>query len=193
MSGSLAVRWKMRPKLLFPRPSSRLAALFLARLRRPWQAIQADLSFAISHWGAPYQLTLTLNGFKEWRSSTILLRADQSNVLLTDVRLQLEDATSVTVYASQEQMAAEQVKIEEHQRVLGIVPNFYVVYDAKDAVPLSAKLKFKLAMRVAADPVTIAGVAFLAGMQHAGDTPNFVQGARGYGQRVGAEGRSAPV
>jgi hypothetical protein len=66
------------------------------------------------------------------------------------------------------------------------VPNFYVVYDAKDAVPLSAKLKFKLAMRVAVDPVTIAGVATLAAMQQAGDTPNYVQGAKGYGQRFGA-------
>src|SRR5882672_34473 len=53
----------------------------------------------------PYQLTVTLNGFKEWMSSTIMLTADRSNVLLTDVRLQLEDATSVTVYASQEEIA----------------------------------------------------------------------------------------
>jgi hypothetical protein len=61
------------------------------------------------------------------------------------------------------------------------------VYDSKDAVPLSTKLKFKLAMRVTVDPVTIAGVGFLAGMQQAGDTPNYVQGAKGYGQRFGAD------
>jgi hypothetical protein len=138
--------------------------------------------------GVPYHVTATVNGFKEWTSSTILLTADRSNVLLTDVRIQLEDASSsVTVYASQEQIATEQVKIEEQQRVLGIVPNFYVVYDAKHAVPLSAKLKFKLAMRVAVDPVTIAGVAILAGMQQSGDTPNYAQGAKGYGQRFGAD------
>jgi hypothetical protein len=53
--------------------------------------------------------------------------------------------------------------------------------------PLSTKLKFKLAMRVAVDPVTIAGVGFLAGIQQAGDTPNYAQGAKGYGQRFGAD------
>jgi hypothetical protein len=136
--------------------------------------------------GVPYQVTATVNGFKEWRSSTLLLTADRSSVLLTDVRLRLEDTTSVTVYASRDQIAAEQVEIEEQQRVLGIVPNFCVVYDAENAVPLSTKLKFKLAMRVAVDPVTIAGVGILAGIQQAGDTPDYGQGVKGYGQRFGA-------
>jgi carboxypeptidase family protein len=137
--------------------------------------------------GVPYQLAASVNGFRKWTSSTILLTADRSNVWLTDVRFQPEDATSVTVYASQEQIATEQVKLEERQRILGIVPNFYVVYDAKDAVPLSTRLKFELAMRIEFDPVTIAGLAILAGAQQAGDTPNYVQGAKGYGQRFGAD------
>jgi Carboxypeptidase regulatory-like domain len=136
--------------------------------------------------GVPYQVTAAANGFKEWTSSTILLTADRTSVLLTDVRLQLEDTSSVTVYASQEEIAMEQVKIEEQQRVLGIVPNFYVVYDAKNAVTLSTKLKFKLALRVAVDPVTIVSVGIRAGIQQAGDTPDYVQGAKGYGQRFGA-------
>lgn len=136
--------------------------------------------------GVPYQLTATMNGFKEWTSPTILLTADRSSLLLNEVRLQLEDTSSVTVYASQDQIATEQVKLEEQQRVLGIVPNFYVVYDAENAVPLSTKLKFTLAMRVAVDPVTIAGAGILAGIQQAGDTPDYGQGAKGYGQRFGA-------
>jgi hypothetical protein len=141
--------------------------------------------------GVPYQVTATENGFKEWTSSTILLTADQSSVLLTDVRLQLEAMSSVTVYASQEDIATEQVKIEEQQRVLGIVPNFYVVYNAKDAAPLSTKLKFKLAMKVSMDPVTIAGIGLFAGMQQAGGTPNYAGGAKGYGQRFGAAAAGA--
>jgi hypothetical protein len=136
--------------------------------------------------GVPYQVTATVSGFKEWTSLPILLTADRSSALLTDVRLRLEEVSSVTVYASREQIAAEQLRIEEQQRVLGILPNFYVVYDAKNAVPLSNKLKFILAMRVAVDPVTIAGVGILAGIQQAGNTPNYVQGAKGYGQRLGA-------
>jgi hypothetical protein len=141
--------------------------------------------------GVPYQVTATVSGFKEWTSSTIVLTVDRSSVFLTDVQLKLGDASSVTVYASREQIATEQVKLEEQQRILGIVPNFYVVYDAKNAVPLSTRLKFQLAMRVSVDPVTITGIAFLAGMQHAGDTPNYVQGSKGYGQRFEADAAGA--
>ena len=116
-----------------------------------------------------------------------MLTPDQSIFLLTGVQIQIaETSDSVTVYASQEQIATEQVHIEEQQRVLGIIPNFYVVYDSKNAVPLSAKLKFKLAMKVSMDPVTVAGIGLLAGMQQAGATPNYVEGAKGYGQRFGA-------
>jgi hypothetical protein len=42
-------------------------------------------------------------------------------------------------------------------------------------------------MRVVVDPVTIAGIATLAGMRQAADTPNYAQGAKGYGQRFGAD------
>lgn len=65
------------------------------------------------------------------------------------------------------------------------MPNFYVVY-GPDAVPLTAKLKFKLALRTSIDPVIIAGVAVYAGMEQAGGTPKYVQGMRGYGQRFGS-------
>jgi hypothetical protein len=75
--------------------------------------------------------------------------------------------------------------MEEQQRVFGIIPNFYVVYD-RDAEPLTAKLKFKLALRVSRDPVTIMGVAGFAGIQQAANIPNYVQGAKGYGERMGA-------
>jgi hypothetical protein len=82
-------------------------------------------------------------------------------------------------------MAREQVAVQEKQRVLGIFPNFYVNYDS-DPVLMAAKLKFKLALGVAVDPVTILGAGFVAGLDHAGDTPDYQQGAKGYGQRFGA-------
>src|SRR3954466_13836077 len=81
-------------------------------------------------------------------------------------------------------IAAEQVKLEERQRVFGFIPNFYVVY-GHDAVPLSAKLKFKLAFKASTDPVIFAAVAFTAAIHQAGDTPDFGQGAKGYGERGG--------
>jgi hypothetical protein len=72
---------------------------------------------------------------------------------LTDVKLRLSvSESSVTVHASTSQIAAAQVHLEEQQRVLGIVPNFYTVYDSQNAVPLTTKLKFQLAMRVSTDP-----------------------------------------
>jgi hypothetical protein len=83
------------------------------------------------------------------------------------------------------EVATEQVQVEETQRVFGFIPNFYVVYEP-DPVPLTAKLKFRLALKVATDPVTAAGVAFLSGTQQAGDTPNYGQGAVGFGKRFGA-------
>jgi hypothetical protein len=82
-------------------------------------------------------------------------------------------------------LATEQVKVEEQQRVLGFIPNFYVSYD-KNAAPLSAKLKFELALKVSVDPVTFAGTTFLALTNQAAHYPNYVEGMQGYGQRFGA-------
>lgn len=135
--------------------------------------------------GSTYQITISAVGFVTWTSSTFAVDPGQIH-FLGGSRLQFSgEAASVTVYASSEDVAAEQVKIEERQRVFGFIPNFYVVYD-HDAVPLSAKLKFKLALKASTDPVIFAAVAFTAAIHQAGDTPDFGQGASGYGQRMGA-------
>lgn len=138
--------------------------------------------------GTPYEVAVSASGFKNWVSGPIVLTPERSIFFLTDVKIQMSVATeSVTVNASKNEIATEQVHLEEQQRVLGIIPNFYVVYDSRNAVPLSTKLKFQLAMRVSVDPVTIAGVGLMAGIRQAGGTPNYVGGAKGYGQRFGAE------
>lgn len=135
--------------------------------------------------GTPYQLTVSAEGFANWTSPTIILKPGQS-LILTDIKLRIaQDVATVDVHYSAEEIATEQVKIEEQQRVFGIIPNFYVVYD-RNAEPLTTKLKFKLASKVSTDPVTILAIAGYAGIQQAGDTPNYVQGAKGYGQRLGA-------
>ena len=135
--------------------------------------------------GAAYQVTISAPGFVAWTSSTFRVDPGQMYVL-TGSRLQLAgEAASVTVYASSGEVAAEQEKLEERQRVFGFIPNFYVVYH-HDAVPLSAKLKFKLAFKASTDPVIFAAVAFTAAIHQAGGTPDFGQGVKGYGQRFGA-------
>ncbi len=133
-----------------------------------------------------YRITVSREGFATWTSAAITLAPGQ-HVFLSGVDLKIEaEQTSVTVYGSTEQIAVEQVRIEEQQRVLGFIPNFYVVYDSQNAVPLTTKLKFKLALRVSIDPISVAAVTSMAGIKQAANTPDYVQGAKGYGQRVGA-------
>jgi hypothetical protein len=93
---------------------------------------------------------------------------------------------NVRVELSPNELADVQIKQQEKQRVLGFVPNFYVSY-VPEAAPLTAKNKFELAWKSATDPVTFAGVAFLAGIDQAGDRwAAYGQGAQGYGKRFGA-------
>jgi len=135
--------------------------------------------------GVPYQLTITANGFSDWKSDVMTLTPGQFE-LVPDIQLKIAaSAVSVTVTASRAELATEQVKLEEQQRVLGFIPNFYVVYD-HNAVPLTAKLKFELALKVSVDPVTFAGTSFLALLNQASHYPDYVEGAKGYGQRFGA-------
>jgi hypothetical protein len=136
--------------------------------------------------GVTYHLTISANGFENWVSAPITLASGQFFDVV-GIKLKLEaSVSSVTVYSSTEQIAAQQVRLAEQQRVLGFIPNFYVVYDSKNAVPLTTKLKFQMAYRVSIDPVTIVGAGVLAGINQAGDTPAYRQGAIGYAQRFGA-------
>ena len=135
--------------------------------------------------GTAYQVTVSAKGFADWKSPTISLSAGQFDVL-SDIKLTiLGEANSVTVVASREELATEQVRLEEHQRVLGFIPNFYVSYD-RNAVALTPKLKFELALKVAIDPVTLAGTTFLAATNQASHYPDYQEGLKGYGQRFGA-------
>jgi hypothetical protein len=148
----------------------------------------AGFAFRSLTLGVPYQIRVSMSEFEPWTSAAIFLTPDHPVDSLNDIALKVtHPSISVTVYASSTDIATEQVHIEEQQRVLGFIPNFYVVYDSQNAAPLTAKLKFKLAMRVSVDPVTLTGVAFMAGVRQMAETPNYQLGAIGYGQRVGAE------
>jgi hypothetical protein len=133
----------------------------------------------------PLRVTIHARSFADWISAPIVLGAGQYK-LLTDCTLQLQEVqTTVNVGYSSVQVATEQVAAQEKQRVLGIIPNFYATYDPHPE-PMTAKLKFKLALKVAIDPVTVFGVGLIAGLDQAGNTPDYQQGAKGYGQRFGA-------
>jgi Carboxypeptidase regulatory-like domain len=135
--------------------------------------------------GNPYHVTVTASGFADWTSPDVTLKPGQY-IILTDTKLHIAKAlTTVNVGYSAEQIATEQLKIEEQQRIFGFIPNFYVEYDP-NAAPLTAKLKFKLAAKVSFDPVTFMGVGLIAASDQAGGVPNYRQGAIGYGERYGA-------
>jgi hypothetical protein len=136
------------------------------------------------HPAVAYRVTVNAKGFSDWTSPELNLTPGQQ-LDLPSVKLVVGTVeTSVSAVFS-EQVAMEQVKAEEKQRVFGIIPNFYVVYD-HNFVPLPTKLKYQLAFRASTDIVSIAGAAILAGAEQAANTPDYVQGAKGYGQRFGA-------
>jgi hypothetical protein len=135
--------------------------------------------------GTSYHVAVGTSGFANWTSPEITLRPGQF-LELTGIRLRIAAAvTTVNAVLSTEELAREQLHVEEKQRVLGFIPNFYVVYD-RNAVPLTAKMKFELALKVSIDPITLAGTTFLAAVNQAADYPDYAQGAKGYGQRFGA-------
>src|SRR6202012_5483614 len=94
-------------------------------------------------------------------------------------------AMEVVVTASRKEIAEEQVRVEVGQRILGVIPNFYVTYDT-DAVPLDAKQKYKLAIKTMADPETIGVDLFSAAMQQkTGAFGGYGNGFSGYAKQVG--------
>ena len=87
---------------------------------------------------------------------------------------------------TQQQKAEEQLKEQEHQRVLGIVPAFNTSYRS-NAVSLTAGQKIELAFRSSVDPATF-GIAFVVSGLHEAldDDTGFRWGVEGYGRRTGA-------
>jgi hypothetical protein len=132
----------------------------------------------------PYHVKVSATGFANWTSSEVNLKPGQ-DLDLAQIKLTIAVVETTVSAVSQEQVAIEQVKDAEKQRILGVIPNFYVAYDP-NTVPLTKKLKYKLALRTSTDVVTIGGAAFLAGINQAADRPAYQQGWKGYGQRFGA-------
>jgi Carboxypeptidase regulatory-like domain len=134
--------------------------------------------------GVTYQLSISAPDFAEWVSPPITLTPEQFKIV-TGIRLRIATTrTTVEVHYDPVEVATEQFKAEEKQRVFGIIPNFYVSYDS-DPAPLTRKMKTQLAFKVSTDPVTVAGVLIVASAKQAGDTPSYGQGWAAYGKRLG--------
>jgi hypothetical protein len=133
----------------------------------------------------PFQLTTTGEGFVTQTISNTLRPGEDYAV--APITMYLATVfTEVRVSPSTQEIAQEEFKDLEQQRVLGIVPNFYVSY-VSDAAPLTAKRKFELALKATTDPVTTVAVASIAGVGQATNRfSGYGQGAQGYAKRYGA-------
>ena len=82
--------------------------------------------------------------------------------------------------------AAAELRTQEHQRILGVMPNFNTS-NVQDAEPLTPGKKFELAAKSALDPFTFAVAGLDAALNQAeNEFPEYGQGAVGYGKRLGA-------
>ena len=131
-----------------------------------------------------YQVTIARAGFRS-RTLDVKIAASQQYVLPT-VMLAIAADTQVNVVDSQYAIAEQEIRAEEHQRVLGIIPNFGVSY-VWHAAPLTAGQKFRLAWRSEIDPVSFLGAAVGAGYEQAQNyRAGYGQGAQGFAKRFGA-------
>lgn len=133
----------------------------------------------------PFHLAITATGFATLTYSGILRPGEVA--IVPQIALALATAvTEVQVVAPRTELAQDQIKVQEKQRVLGVVPNFYVSY-VPDAAPLSSKQKFELGWKTILDPFTFGLIGAVAGVEQAhNDFSGYGQGAQGYAKRYGA-------
>jgi hypothetical protein len=132
-----------------------------------------------------YRVRIKAPGFAPWKVEDVIVRAGEE-MALPAIALGVEAVDSTVQAIFQEDLAERQISVEMKQRILGVLPNFYVSYVA-DAVPLTRKQKFKLASHVSVDPVTFFTTGVAAGIeQWQGDFSGYGQGFSGYAQRYAA-------
>jgi hypothetical protein len=132
-----------------------------------------------------FQLTVTSAGFAPQTYSGVLGPGGIDIVPQIALGVAM-NVTEVQVKVTQVEVAEDQIRVEEKQRVLGVLPNFYVSY-VPNAAPLNSKQKFKLAWKTVIDPFTVVFVAGVAGVEQAQNHfRGYGQGAQGYGKRFGA-------
>jgi hypothetical protein len=133
----------------------------------------------------PFRLTITAPGFATQTFTGTLGSGEIYTVPQTTLAI-ASAATEVRVVPTRIEVAEDEIKEEEKQRVLGVIPNFYVTY-LPNAVPLSSKQKFELAWKTTVDPVNFGITGVIAGVQQAqNDFSGYGQGAQGFAKRYGA-------
>jgi len=133
----------------------------------------------------PFQLTITSPGFATGTFSGTL-HSGETYAVPRIALIVAAASTEMRVTPATVDVAQDEIKVEEQQRVFGVLPNFYVSYIA-NAAPLTTKQKFQLAWKTSIDPVSFGVNAIVAGVEQAQDDfGGYGQGAKGYAERYGA-------
>jgi hypothetical protein len=134
-----------------------------------------------------FSLTIEAAGFAPAVRTGIIVRVGQGYLLTPTIMEIAPTASTVQVTPkTQYELAQAQLKAQEKQRFLFIVPNLFVSY-VPDPVPLTAKQKISLAARATLDLYHLIDSGAVAGWQQArNDYPGYGQGASGYAKRFGA-------
>jgi hypothetical protein len=145
-----------------------------------------DGGFAFSNLSpGSFVITVAANAFHQASSVKFTLTENQT-YHVPNIVLAVEGSSTNVVVLPTDVIAAQQMKAEEKQRLLGYFPDFYVSY-VWNAAPLNTKQKFSMSLRDTFDPTVFIGVSIGAGIQQARNSfPGFGQGAAGYGKRWGA-------
>ncbi len=132
-----------------------------------------------------FHLTISARGFRTQEFAGTV--HPDEHYLTPQITLSLAvQITQITVTPqTQNEIAEQQIKAQEKQRVFGFLPNFYVSY-VPDAVPLTFKQKMKLAWKTSEDPITIGSVVAGAEIEQQRNWYRaYGQGAQGYARRFG--------
>jgi hypothetical protein len=148
---------------------------------------QDDGTFSFTGVAAgPFRLSITASGFAPQTVSGLVGSGQQlqlSPTVLAVGRL----TTDVEVTVTRKELAEDQIKVEEKQRLLGFVPNYYVTYLHDATLPLTPRQKFELAWKTMIDPVSFGINAVIAGVEQSRDDfAEYGQGAEGYSKRFAA-------
>lgn len=147
-------------------------------------ADDGDFTFANVSTG-PFHISFTAAGFAVETIAGELhdgeaLKLPRTTLVLATI------TTEVNVTQTQAEIAELQIKEAETQRLIGLVPNYFVNYN-RDAVPLNSKQKFELTWKTFLDPSAFVINGIIAGAWQAQNMyKGFGQGAQGYAKRYGA-------
>jgi hypothetical protein len=133
-----------------------------------------------------YRVLISAKGLQPFLSKRMTILAGEHFEMPETALLVADTGMSVTVYATSEQVAEAELKLETQQRVLGIAPNFYTSF-VYNAAPLNTRQKFKLAYKSRIDPLNFVSAAITAGIETGRDTyPDWGQDGPSYFKRYAA-------